>query len=89
MRKMVLAGMALAISACSGGGGENVQQANDMNAMSGDNMMMSDPNMMMDQNMSMNATAPGANTAVDANTQNLMMQDATSNDADTNLANGL
>jgi hypothetical protein len=91
MRSILLAGLALAVTACGGGGTE----ATDANAAGADNMMMdsnmmTDPNMMLDANASMNGTAGMAtNGAVDANTQNMMLQDATSNDADTNLANGL
>jgi hypothetical protein len=89
---ILLAGAALALSACSGGG--NSTEANQANALSTDNMMM-DQNLlmdqnMMDQNMSANAAAGmGANGAADANTQNMMRQDAATNDPDTNLANGL
>jgi hypothetical protein len=90
MRWMILAGAALAVSACSGGGNE----ANEANAMAADNMMMDptmDPNLMMDQNGSMNgaAGAMGANGSMDANTQNMMQKDAATNDPDTNLSNGL
>jgi hypothetical protein len=89
MRILLVAGVAL-LSACGGGS----QSEGDNNAMATDNMMM-DQNMTMDQNMmmdpaAMNGTANmGAGGTVDANTQNMMMKDATSNDADTNLANGL
>jgi hypothetical protein len=87
MRMIALAGLALALSAC-GGGGETA--ANDSgNVLPADNMMM-DPNMMMDSNMSMNgATTLDSNMAAGANTQEMMANDAASNDADTNLANGL
>jgi hypothetical protein len=90
---MILAGAAvLTLSACGGG-----SEANDANAMGADNTMMidpmMDPNTTMDQN-AMNAAGTmgangGANGMVDANTQNMMQRDATTNDPDTNLANGL
>ncbi len=89
MRMLLVAGVAL-LSACGGGS----QTGGDNNAMAADNMMM-DQNMTMDQNMMMDPAAMngttnmGAGGTVDANTQNMMMKDATSNDADTNLANGL
>jgi hypothetical protein len=97
MRSILLAGLALAVSACGGG-----TEATDANAAA-DNMMMdpnmmTDQNMMLDPNMSMNGmdtmngmTGAGAGTggAVDANTQNMMLKDATTNDPDTNLANGM
>ena len=92
MRAMILAGAAvLTLSAC--GGGDN--EANDANAMGMDNGMAIDP--MMDPNMTnmtldgnaMGGTGMGANGMTDANTQNMMMKDATTNDPDTNLANGM
>ncbi len=91
MRMILLAGVAL-LSACGGGSETNTT---DMNTMATDNMMMDqnmmmDPNMMMDANGTMDAANMGAGGAgTDAATANLMAQDAASNDADTNLANGL
>ena len=91
MRMILLASAALALSACGGGGSEG----NDANALAGDNMMMDqnmmmDGNMMMDPNMSANGmTGMDANGAMDANAQNMMAQDAATNDPDTNLANGI
>ena len=88
MRMLLVAGVAL-LSACGGG-----QTEGDNAAMASDNMMM-DQNMTMDQNMMMDPAAMNGTTnmgdggTVDAATQNMMMKDATSNDADTNLANGL
>jgi hypothetical protein len=95
MRVILLAGLALATAAC--GGGET--EATDANTMATDNMMM-DPNMMMDTNVMMDANGAmtggamnGAGTmgngAIDATTQNMIMKDATTNDPDTNLANGM
>ena len=85
MRTIFLAGALLALSACGG----DSDTASDANALAEDNMMM-DPNLMADPNLSADATGNlGANAAVDANTQNLMEKDAATNDADTNLANGL
>ena len=88
MRTIALAGLALALSACDGG--ESGTAANDANMVAADDMMM-DENLLLDANASMNGSAggAGANGSVDANTQNMMMKDATTNDADTNLANGL
>ncbi|HEX8223485.1 MAG TPA: hypothetical protein VF605_06695 [Allosphingosinicella sp.] len=86
MRMILLAGAALALSAC-GGGGETA--ANDANAMMADNMLMDD-NMMMDGNAALNGTtALDANGSVDSTNANMMAIDAATNDADTNLANGL
>ena len=84
MRKILLAGVALALSACGGGGTET----NNAAVMTTDNMLM-DENLMLDQNMMNGMAGMDANATIDANTANLMMEDATSNDADTNLANGL
>ena len=89
MRMILVAGAALALSACGGGGSE----ANQANSAALDNMTF-DQNLMMDQglggdaNMAMNGAA-GMGNAMDPNTQNMMRQDATTNDPDTNLANGL
>jgi hypothetical protein len=90
MRAIILAGAAvLTLSACGGGGSE----ANDANAMGTANTMaidpMMDPNMTMDANAMNGAGMTGTNGAMDANTQNMMQRDATTNDPDTNLANGL
>ena len=70
---------ALTLSACGGG-----NEANDANALAADNMMM-------DQNaMTMNDVGGmDANVATNAATENMMINDLTTNDADTNLANGM
>ncbi len=87
MRTIWLAGMALALSACGGGGDETA--ANDANAVMADNMLMDD-NLMLDANASLNGTTGlDANGSADPATQNLMEKDAATNDPDTNLANGL
>lgn len=86
MRMIALAAVALALSACGSDGGDTA--ANDANALGTDNLMMDD-NLLLDSNLSINGTGLDANGAVDSNTANMMMKDATTNDADTNLANGL
>ena len=87
MRTILLAGVALALAACGSGGSETA--ANEANALSADNMLM-DENLMLDPNASIDgATTLDANGSVNASTQNLMEKDATTNDPDTNLANGL
>ena len=76
---MMISGAALALAACGGNEAAN----NDMNAMTVDNMMI-------DQNAAM--TGPGGidgNVDTNATTENMMMNDMTHNDADTNLANGM
>ncbi|MEA3065931.1 MAG: hypothetical protein QOJ27_2383 [Sphingomonadales bacterium] len=84
MRTIALAGLVLALAACGG----NDKAADDANALTADNMM-TDDNLMLDEN-AMNATAGvDANGSVNASTANLMEKDATTHDADTNLANGL
>ncbi len=93
MRMTILAGAALAfaLSACGGG-----SEANDANGAALDSNVF-DPNIMMDANVmgDQNALTNGAGSmgsaggAADANTQNMMQKDATTNDPDTNLANGL
>ncbi|HEX8449391.1 MAG TPA: hypothetical protein VF652_07360 [Allosphingosinicella sp.] len=91
---IALAAVALALSACGG-----KDSAQDANALSGDNLMvddnlMMDSNAMLDANSSMNgmdaAGGMDANASTNASSENMMMQkDATTNDRDTNLANGL
>ncbi len=49
MRIIALAGLALSLAACGGGG----EKADEANTLAADNMMMGD-NMMMDANASMN-----------------------------------
>jgi hypothetical protein len=88
MRALILvAGAALAVSACS----SNESADNTMNVdenLAAENMMMdntmTDMN-AMDANMTMNADA----NAVDNATANAMANDMVTNDADTNLANGM
>ena len=85
MRMIALAAVALALSACGGDSGKS----DEANALATDNLMM-DENLMMDSNASMNGLGGmDANASSNATTENLMIQDATSNDADSNLANGL
>ena len=87
MRMIALAAAALALAAC--GSSDNGAAANDANAIGGDDLLMED-NLLLDSNASLNGTAGmDANGSVDSNTQNLMAKDAVTNDADTNLANGL
>jgi hypothetical protein len=83
MRMILLAGAALALSACGGG----AEKADETNVLTADNMLM-DENMSMDMNASMNMGAD-VNAATDANSVNMMVEDATTNDPDTNLANGI
>ena len=87
MRMIALAAVALALSAC--GSGES-GKSDEANALATDNLMM-DENLMMDSNASMNGLGGmDANASTNASTEaNMMMQDATTNDADTNLANGM
>ena len=85
MRSIFLfAGAALALSAC-GSGGEG-EEAN--------TLVVND--MTMDDSATANAMLNGdlngmtiGNETMDANTQNAVEQDLTTNDADTNLVNGL
>ena len=86
MRMIALAAVALALSACSGGD----NRTDEANALGTDNLMM-DENLMLDANASMNGLdGMDANASTNAATEsNMMMKDATTNDADTNLANGL
>ena len=76
---------ALTLAACGGGDNNQANMAAGENVAM-DNMSASDPAAMnaVDANMTMDA-----NMAMDANTQNAMMNDANTNDPDTNLANGM
>ncbi|HYI40368.1 MAG TPA: hypothetical protein VE053_08625 [Allosphingosinicella sp.] len=81
---IALAGTALALSAC--GSGDRTTEAN---TMATDNLVIED-NLMMEPDATMNGTAGmDANASTNASTENMMMKDATTNDPDTNLANGL
>jgi hypothetical protein len=85
MRMIALAAVALALSACGGGD----KAADDANTLATDNLMM-DENLMFDSNASMNGMGGmDANASTNGATENMMMKDAATNDADTNLANGL
>ena len=85
MRALILvAGAALAVSACSGGG---QSEGNEVDTLAVNNLIVDENtaagmNMGGEMNMDMNATG-------DAATQNMMMNDMTTNDPDTNLANGM
>ena len=76
---MIAAGAALALSAC--GGGDTADDAN----------MIEMDNMSTDQNAMLGNDLGGmdGNAATNATTENMMLNDLTSNDADTNLANGM
>jgi protein involved in sex pheromone biosynthesis len=86
MRMIALAALALALSAC---GSNNDSTANEANALTADNLLM-DENLLLDSNVSTN-TAPAVdlNETANASTAELKAKDATTNDPDTNLANGL
>lgn len=85
MRALLLvpaAAAALALAACGDRDADRDANA-DMNAMAEDNMML-------DQNIDVNAAGGmDGNMATDNTTENMMMNDLTTNDADTNLANGM
>lgn len=88
MRALILvAGAALALSACGGG---NEAANTEANAMAIDNMSM-DANMTMDANMmDMNMGGADANMATNGAVEaNMMAQDMNTNAPDTNLANGM
>jgi hypothetical protein len=91
MRMILIAGAALAITACGGGG--NKSGTNTANGTMGTNgattngMMTPPPAAGVGTNGAMGAPA-APNGAMDSNTQNLMAKDARTNDPDTNLANG-
>ena len=86
MRWIILAGAALAVSACNGN--KAGDEANQANATAADTMGIGD-NAGMETNATGSVNAAVANGAIDANTQALMQKDANTHDADTNLANGI
>jgi len=80
MRAMILlAGAALSLSACGGGSEE---QANDIDTLAVNNLVVDNATVGTDMNMD-------ANMSMNSDTHNAMMNDLTTNDADTNLANGM
>ena len=83
MRSIILlAGAALALSACA----ESGEEANNelvVENLTAENLVINDT-MGMDGNMALDG-----NMAMDPATENAVMNDLTTNDADTNLANGM
>jgi hypothetical protein len=76
MRAYLLIGVAaLGLAAC--GRDDRAEDAN-----------MADANMTMEENLALDMNAD-ANVDVNADTANAMAEDLTTNDADTNLANGM
>ena len=77
---LLIAGAALALSAC---GDRN--EADEANTLAEENLALN-----TDLNADLNATGNlDGNAATDANLTNALIEDATTNDADTNLANGM
>ena len=83
MRSIILiAGAALAVSACAESGDEaNNEMA--VENLTVDNLVLNDT-MGMDGNIALDG-----NVAMDPATENAVLNDLTTNDADTNLANGM
>ena len=89
MRAFLVIGAALALGAC----GDRDTRSDETN-MAADNMMVDqnmamDPMMNADANMAMDPMMNGTTNGIDPTTQNMIEQDMNTNDADTNLANGL
>ena len=86
MRMIFLAaGTALALALAACGGGDEASQTD----LATNNLLVDDlgtANGVMEGDMNMTGDM---NATVDANTQNAIEQDLTTNDADTNLTNGL
>lgn len=82
MRALFLvAGAALALSACGGG-----NEANEVDTLAVDNLVVDSNAMTSDM---ANMDTMDANLMMDSNTANLIEQDLNTNSPDTNLANGL
>ena len=80
MRAMILlAGAALSLTAC---GGEADDAANDVDTLQVNNLVVDNATVGTDMNMD-------ANMSMNSDTHNAMMNDLATNDADTNLANGM
>lgn len=85
MRTLILlAGATLSLSACGGGESETNQVDLSVNNLVVDDTATANALMNGDANMMM-----GTGNALDANGQNAVMEDLTTNVRDTNLANGL
>jgi hypothetical protein len=92
MRKFLVIGAALAVSACGGGGSQT--ESGEANMATSDNMMMEqnmamDPMMNGSANMGMDPAMNGSMNGLDPATQNMIQQDMNTNSPDTNLANGM
>ena len=84
MRALILvAGAALALSACSGG----TTEQNEVDTLAGDNLVVD--NSAAGMTGDMNALDANAMGGLDANTANAVATDMNTNDPDTNLANGM
>jgi hypothetical protein len=86
---LIIAGAALAVAGCSSG-----DTSNEVDTLAVNNLVVDDGTTM---NADMNAMMPGdmnamtandMNAMTDGNTQAMQQKDLTTNDADTNLANG-
>ena len=88
MRALILvAGAALAVSACSSNEAANNTMTEDANLMATDNAMMAN-DMMMTNDVNMMGT--DANMMMnDTNVANAVANDMTTNEPDANLANGM
>ena len=85
MRNILILGALAALAACGGGETESdaVNTGVEANLVVDDNLAM-DPAMNMDANAALDG-----NAAADSATANAMAKDLNTNDADTNLANGM
>jgi hypothetical protein len=85
---LIIAAAALAVAGCSGG----ADTANEVDTLAVNNLVVDDGTAV---NADMNAMMPSDMNAMTVNdlnamnTQELQQKDLTTNDADTNLANGL
>ena len=80
MRAFILTACAALTMAACNNRADDAAANDDLNALATDNMMAGDP------------AAPGGmdgNVATNEATENAMVEDLTTNDADTNLANGM
>ena len=81
MRALILvAGAVLTLSACNANDADN--ESLNVDNLAVENLVVNDP-------AAMNGVTTDANGVTNSDTANLVVEDLTTNDADTNLANGM
>ena len=90
MRALILAaGAALTVAACSSGNEGQENNSLTVENLEVGNIIMNDPAAMNGTTLDANALGTTGTTGMDPATANAVSEDLTTNDADTNLANGM